>query len=48
MLFRSGITADYDVDQSYWGFYKGGEYMMTGVDSTVIADGDAYELVYSK
>ncbi|MBQ8747419.1 MAG: DUF4430 domain-containing protein [Clostridia bacterium] len=44
----NGITADYDVDQSYWGFYKGGEYMMTGVDSTVIADGDAYELVYSK
>ncbi len=44
----NGITADYDVDQSYWGFYKGGEYMMTGVDSTGITDGDAYELVYSK
>jgi hypothetical protein len=44
----NGITADYDVDQSYWGFYKGGEYMMTGVDTTVIADGEAYELVYSK
>lgn len=44
----NGITADYDVDQSYWGFYKGGEYMPTGVDMTVIADGEHYELVYTK
>ena len=44
----NGITADYDVDQSYWGFYKNGEYMMTGVDGTEFADGDRYELVYSK
>ncbi len=44
----NGITADYDVDRSYWGFYKLGEYMMTGVDATVIADGDCYELVYTK
>ncbi len=43
-----GITADYDVDRSYWGFYKDGEYMMTGVDATVIADGERYELVYTK
>ena len=44
----NGITADYDVDQSYWGFYKNGEYMMTGVDSTTIANGEHYELVYTK
>ena len=44
----NGITADYDVDKSYWGFYKNGEYMMTGVDGTEIADGEHYELVYSK
>lgn len=44
----NGITADYDVDQSYWAFYKNGEYMMTGVDSTEIADGEHYELVYTK
>lgn len=44
----NGITADYDVNQSYWGFYKDGEYMMTGVDGTEFADGDRYELVYSK
>ena len=44
----NGITADYDVDQSYWSFSKGGEYMMTGVDSTDIADGEVYELTYTK
>ena len=44
----NGITADYDVDQSYWAFYKNGEYMMTGVDGTEIADGEHYELVYTR
>ena len=44
----NGITADYDVDQSCWGFYKNGEYMMTGVDATEIANGEHYELVYTK
>ncbi len=44
----NGMTADYDVDQSYWGFYQNGEYMMTGVDQTAFADGDQYELVYTK
>ena len=44
----NGITADYDVDQSYWGFSKNGEYMMTGVDGTAIADGEVYELTYTK
>ena len=44
----NGITADYDIDGSYWGFYKNGEYMMSGVDTTEIADGEHYELVYTK
>ena len=44
----NGITADYDVDKHYWGFYKNGEYMMTGVDGTEFADNDSYELVYSE
>lgn len=44
----NGITADYDIDQSYWGFSKGGEEMMTGVDGTKFADGEAYELTYTK
>ena len=44
----NGINADYDVDQSYWSFCKNGEYMMSGVDGTKIADGEHYELVYTK
>lgn len=44
----NGITADYDIDQSYWAFYKNGEMMLTGVDGTVIANGEHYELVYTK
>lgn len=44
----NGITADYDVDRSYWAFNKNGEMMLTGVDMTNIADGEHYELVYTK
>lgn len=44
----NGIIADYNVDKSYWAFYKDGEYMMTGVDGTEIANGDHYELEYTK
>ncbi|MBE6606610.1 MAG: DUF4430 domain-containing protein [Ruminococcaceae bacterium] len=44
----NGITADYDVDQSYWSFTKDGEYMMSGVDSETISGGEHYELTYTK
>lgn len=44
----NGITADYDVDGFYWGFYSGGEYMLSGVDMTEIAGGESYELVRTK
>ena len=44
----NGITADYDVDGSYWAFNKNGEMMLTGIDGTTIADGEHYELVYTK
>jgi len=44
----NGITADYDVDQSYWSFTKNGEYMTTGADKTEIENGAHYELVYTK
>lgn len=44
----NGMTADYDVDKAYWGFFKDGEYMMTGIDVTEFADGEQYELVYTK
>ena len=44
----NGITADYDVDQSYWAFYANGEYATAGVDTTDIEEGVTYQLVYTK
>jgi hypothetical protein len=44
----NGMTADYDVDQSYWAFYIDGEYAMSGVDNTEIAEGAVYQLEYTK
>lgn len=44
----NGILADYDVDGTYWGLTKNGEYVMSGVDTTNIADGEHYELTKTK
>lgn len=44
----NGITADYDIDQSYWAFYIDGEYALAGIDSTDITEGAVYQLVYTK
>ena len=44
----NGILTDYDVDQTYWGFYIDGEYAMTGVDSTDIQEGVTYCLARVK
>ena len=41
----NGILADYDIDKTYWGFYKSGEMMMVGVSGAEFADGDSYALV---
>lgn len=38
----NGITADYDVDGTYWAFYIDGEYASTGVDATDITAGSTY------
>lgn len=46
--FVNGIEADYDKDKAYWAISKNGEYLMTGADSTAIADGENYELTYTK
>lgn len=40
----NGITANYDVDKTYWAFYIDGEYAMTGVDKTDIVAGATYML----
>lgn len=44
----NGITADYDVDQTYWAFYIDGEYAMTGVDQTDIEAGSTYSFKVEK
>ena len=43
----NGITAD-DSKQEWWCFTKGGETLNTGVDSTPIADGDAFEITLTE
>ena len=42
-----GEKADWNVNQSYWAFYLGEEYAMTGIYDTDIADGAIYKLVYT-
>ena len=44
----NGITADYDVDKSYWAFYVNGEYASSGVDTTEIDESAKYQLAYTK
>lgn len=44
----NGVTADWNVDQSYWGFFVNGEYCNYGIDAQPVADGDAFRIVYSK
>lgn len=44
----NGITADYDVDQTYWAFYVDGEYAMSGVDATTIEEGMTYAFKVEK
>ena len=44
----NGITADFDVDQSYWSFYINGEYAMTGADMTEIKEDAVYRFEYAK
>lgn len=41
----NGMTADYDIDSSYWSFNINGEAAATGVDGEKISDGASYELI---
>ena len=43
VLTVDGVTAD-ESKQQWWCFTKGGEMLMTGVDSTPVADGDSFEI----
>ena len=44
----NGITADYDVDGTYWAFYVNDELSMKGVDQTEIVDGAIYSFRVEK
>ena len=44
----NGITADYDVDGTYWAFYIDGEYAMSGVDTTDVTPGATYSFKVEK
>ena len=44
----NGITAEYEVDGTYWAFYVGDDYGMTGVDMTEIQPGATYAFKVSK
>ncbi len=44
----NGITADYDTSGTYWAFYVGDDYGMTGVDMTEITPGATYAFKVSK
>lgn len=44
----NGVTADWNVDQTYWAFYIDGEYAMTGVDATEVVAGSTYKFAISK
>jgi len=42
-----GETADWNVDGGWWQVFAGEEAAMVGADQIVIADGDAFSLVYT-
>lgn len=42
-----GESAVYETDGAYWSLLIGEEYATSGADTTPIADGDAFTLVYT-
>ena len=44
----NGITADYDVDGTYWSFLINGEYASAGADTTEINTEDSYSFKVAK
>ena len=44
----NGEEARYEVNKAYWSIMVNGEYGMYGASEQPVADGDAYQLVYTK
>lgn len=47
ILEVDGERAVWEENGAYWAIYVNGEYGMTGVDTQVITDGDAFALEYT-
>ena len=43
----NGVTADYNTDGAYWGFYVNEEYCNYGIDQQPVNDQDAFQIVYT-
>ena len=44
----NGETADYNKNGAYWSIMVNGEYGNYGIDQQPLADGDVYQIVYTK
>lgn len=44
----NGITADYNKDGAWWCVTKSGEMTMVGMNELELANGDKYEITYTK
>ena len=42
-----GESAVYERDKAYWALYEGEEYALQGIDTTEVAHGAIYKLVYT-
>lgn len=42
----NGVTADFNVDQSYWAIYVNGEYGQYGISEQPVNDGDSFAIIY--
>lgn len=43
----NGESAVFATDGAFWNFYVNGQYCNYGIDTQPIADGDAFEIVYT-
>lgn len=48
VIVVNGVTADYNVDGSYWAFYVNDEYCQYGVDEQPVNDKDVFKIEYTK
>ncbi len=44
----NGITADYDIDQSYWSLSENNNPLQTGASGVEISGGEHFEFTYTK